>query len=132
MKKQNTYSYQICLVVQVKEQLKIDGEFKKVTPYKEPKQKELNEVNGNGFRRMMKKIIFFILPIVINILLAINIFVSEIIGREVLGFTVQGRLRFQGDSDFGRLLPLGFLGLLDFCITFRTVIFYGQAQSYSC
>ncbi|CAB4406889.1 unnamed protein product [Rhizophagus irregularis] len=30
------------------DQLKIDGEFKKVTPYKEPKQKELNEVNGNG------------------------------------------------------------------------------------
>ncbi|CAG8470001.1 4580_t:CDS:2 [Rhizophagus irregularis] len=94
MKKQNTYSYQICLVVQVKvkneqktenirenliwvdisnktswkklviflvlimkaDQLKIDGEFKKVTPYKEPKQKELNEVNGNGFRRMMKKV----------------------------------------------------------------------------
>ncbi|POG64488.1 hypothetical protein GLOIN_2v1782904 [Rhizophagus irregularis DAOM 181602=DAOM 197198] len=27
-----------------------------VTPYKEPKQKELNEVNGNGFRRMMKKV----------------------------------------------------------------------------
>ncbi|RGB26775.1 hypothetical protein C1646_769973 [Rhizophagus diaphanus] len=31
------------------EQLKIDGEFKKVTPYKEPKQQELNKVNGNEF-----------------------------------------------------------------------------------